>query len=93
MKLIYPTVELWEQTDKVTHVTKCARVCYASESDNPDANLKLVNSLESKGHLSMFRHESRYFIVRKNNNPEVYATLYQILREFKYCPFMCFTIP
>ena len=89
MKLVYPTVELWEQTDKVTHVAKCARVCYASESDNPDANLKLVNSLENKGHLSMFRHESRYFIIRKKDCP-MYREIYEYLREYKHCPYIQF---
>lgn len=92
MNLVYPTVELWEQKNPVSHVAKCARVCYASEPKNSDANIRLVESLENKGHLSMFRHESKYFIVRKTNNPEVYKTLYQILREFKYCPFIKYSV-
>ena len=89
MKLVYPTVEAWEQTDKVDHVAKCARVCYASESDDPDSNLRLVNSLEKKGHLSMFRHESRYFIIRKKDCP-MYREIYQYLREYKHCPYIQF---
>lgn len=92
MKLVYPTVEAWKQTSRVDHVAKCARVCYASESDSEDSNLRLVSSLEKKGHLSMFRHESRYFIIRKENNPEIYKTLYQILRGFKYCPFISYSV-
>ena len=89
MKLVYPTVEAWKQTNRVNHVAKCARVCYASESDNPDANVRLVNSLESKGHLSMFRHESRYFIIRKKDCP-TYREIYQYLREYKHCPYIQF---
>lgn len=92
MKLIYPSVDLWEQKNLINHVAQCARVCYASESKNDDSNVRLVQSLENKGHLSMFRHESRYFIVRKKNNPEVYMTLYKILREFKYCPFISYSV-
>lgn len=89
MKLIYPTVELWEQTDSVTHIAKCARVCYASESDNPDANVRLVNSLKNKGHLSMFRHETRCFIIHRKDNPD-WKGIYNELTKFIYCPFINF---
>lgn len=92
MKLIYPSVDLWEQKDLINHVAKCARVCYASESKNEDSNVRLVNSLKNKGHLSMFRHESRYFIVRKENDSEVYKSVYQTLRGFKYCPFIAYSV-
>lgn len=92
MKLIYPSVELWEQKYLIQHVAHCARICYASESKNENSDVRLIQSLENKGHLSMFRHESRYFIVRKKNNPEVYKTLYQILRGFKYCPFISYIV-
>ena len=92
MKLIYPSVELWEQNYLIQHVAHCARICYASESKDENSDVRLIQSLENKGHLSMFRHESRYFIVRRKNNPEVYKTLYQILREFKYCPFISYSV-
>lgn len=89
MKLIYPTVELWHQNDAINHVAKCARVCYASEVDNPDSNIKLVKSLENKGHLSMFRHETKCFIVPKKDNPN-WQGIYNELRKFVYCPFIQF---
>lgn len=92
MKLIYPSVDLWEQKDLINHVAQCARVCYASESKNDDSNVRLVQSLENRGHLSMFRHESRYFIIRKTNSPEIYKTVYQNLKEFKYCPFIKYRV-
>lgn len=92
MKLIYPSVDLWEQKDLINHVAQCARVCYASEPKNDDSNVRLVQSLENRGHLSMFRHESRYFIIRKKNNPDIYKTVYQNLREFKYCPFITYSV-
>ena len=89
MKLVYPTVEAWKQTSRVDHVAKCARVCYASESDSEDSNLRLVNSLEKKGHLSMFRHETRCFIVPKKDNPD-WKGIYNELTKFIYCPFISF---
>lgn len=89
MKLVYPTVEAWKQTSRVDHVAKCARVCYASESDSEDSNLRLVNSLEKKGHLSMFRHETKCFIVHRKDNPD-WRGIYSELTKFIYCPFIAF---
>ena len=66
MKLIYPYVELWKEQDHTSHVAKCARVCYASESDSKESDARLVRSLKDKGHLSMFRHETRYYIIKKS---------------------------
>lgn len=89
MKLINPSVEIWTEYDHISHVARCARVCYASESDSKESNAKLVKSLENKGHLSMFRHESRYFIIRKKDCP-AYREIYQYLREYKHCPYIQF---
>ena len=33
MKLIEPSYEYWEQRDVVTHIARCARVCYANEKN------------------------------------------------------------
>lgn len=66
MKFIYPLAELWIQGDPTAHVARCARVCYASESNSKESDKKLVISLENKGHLSMFRHETRYYIIKKS---------------------------
>lgn len=89
MKLIYPYVEIWKEHDHISHVAQCARVCYASESDSKESNGRLVRSLENKGHLSMFRHESRYFIIRKEDCPS-YREIYEYLREYKHCPYIQF---
>lgn len=63
MKYVNPNVEYWFQgVDRAAHVARCARVCYASARDVE--NEKLVERLERAGHMSMFRHESRYYIVR-----------------------------
>ena len=87
MKLIKPYVDLWEQNDYISHIAQCARVCYASESDSKESDGRLVKSLENKGHMSMFRHESRYFIIEKKNCP-IYREIYEHLREYKHCPYI-----
>ena len=70
MKLIQPSASLWQPSDDwKEHVTRCARVCYASESGSlsPEA---FCNSLAKKGHLSMFRHATHYFVFEVENvNP------------------------
>ena len=87
MKLIHPYAEIWKEYDHISHVAQCARVCYASESDSKESNVKLVKSLENRGHISMFRHESRYFIIEKKNCP-TYKEIYRYLREYKHCPYI-----
>lgn len=60
MKIIEPNVELWEQTDVVNHVARCARICYRKETGNDN---KLYRSLLNRKHNSMFRHATYYFII------------------------------
>ena len=60
MNIINPSVELWEQTDVVNHVARCARICYRKETGNDD---KLYVSLLNRKHNSMFRHATYYFII------------------------------
>lgn len=62
MKIIEPQVELWLQDDPVTHVAKCARVCYGSK-EGKSTDQQLYDSLLKVKHLSMFRHESVYAVV------------------------------
>lgn len=92
MNLIYPSAELWIQGDPTAHVAKCARVCYASEKEsNESLDKKLVNSLFNKGHKSMFRHESVYYIVSKIATGEKqYTKIYNKLREYIHCPYIEF---
>lgn len=62
MNYVNPLVEYWQQgSDRAAHVARCARVCYAS--DKTTDNEKMVARLEANGHTSMFRHESRYYII------------------------------
>ena len=91
MNLVYPLAELWIQGDPTAHVARCARVCYASESDSKESNERLVKSLENKGHLSMFRHESVYYIISKIATGEKqYTKIYNKLREYLHCPYIQF---
>lgn len=89
MNLIYPVVENWTPRDQVSHVARCARVCYASETDNEMSNVKLYNSLENKRHTSMFRHESRYYWVgKKHVDDKLYKKLYNELQTYRHCPYI-----
>lgn len=67
MKIIEPNVELWEQTDEVAHVARCARICYRKETGNDKA---LYDSLIKRNHLSMFRHTTQYYVVPKRCAPK-----------------------
>ena len=61
MEIVKPSVELWRQDDVKAHVARCARVCYAS--DKTTGNEAMYQRLIDAGHMSMFRHESVYYIV------------------------------
>lgn len=56
MKILEPSVELWQQTDPIAHVARCARVCYGNKGKSTDQ--QLYDSLLKSGHNSMFRHET-----------------------------------
>ena len=61
MEIIKPYAEIWVQKDPVAHVARCARVCYAS--NRTDKNQELYDRLFKSGHFSMFRHQSKYYII------------------------------
>ena len=65
MKLIEPSCEYWEQQDVVTHIARCARVCYANEknTNSYEKDEALVKRLIESGHVSMLRHATFYYIV------------------------------
>ena len=66
MTIIEPKVELLEQQDAVSHVARCARVCYDKETGNNDK--KLYYDLIKKNHWSPFRHFTYYAIAPYNND-------------------------
>ena len=66
MKLIEPKVELWSEIgiSPESHIARCARVCYGHEdkAPNQEADKKLVEGLFKRGHFSMLRHASAYYL-------------------------------
>ncbi len=66
MIILNPKIELLEQGDNiVSHVARCARVCYDKETGNNDE--RLYNDLIKRKHFSVFRHVSYYAIVPADN--------------------------
>lgn len=63
MKIVEPKVESWLQNDTISHIARCARVCYAS--DKTTNNDKMCESLWKNKHRSMFRHAGVYYIIPK----------------------------
>lgn len=61
MKIVDPKVELWQDTEAIAHIARCARVCYAS--DNTKNNEKMCKNLWNKRHRSMFRHAGVYYVI------------------------------
>ena len=90
MNLIYPCVEKWNQSDNaISHVAKCARVCYASESNSKESDSKLISALRHRNHNSMFRHETLYFIIKKKEiDNKYYKDIYNELTKYTYCDYI-----
>lgn len=66
MKIIEPKVELFKEEIPVTHIAKCARICYGNAVSKGETNDRgLCERLLKSGHLSVFRHESVYAIISK----------------------------
>ena len=70
MKLIKPSIEIWEQTDFTLegikkHIERCARVCYKSEDKiTDDSYEKFVQMLIDRGHTAMLEHGTAYLTER-----------------------------
>ena len=82
MKIVEPSVELWQQEDVKSHVVRCARVCYGRESGNDDATYKRL--LNNKHH-SMFRHESAYAAIPFSH---VQNMFHHVMRKYMECPYI-----
>lgn len=78
MKIIEPKVELWMPQNMVQHVARCARVCYGK--DKGDDN-RLYNNLTDNDHLSMYRHETHYYIVPKDT---VTYYIFDIIKTYSF---------
>ena len=91
MTLIEPSCEYWEQRDVVTHIARCARVCYANEknTNSYEKDEALVKRLIESGHVSMLRHGTLYYIIpleifRDRNNISGQYIKYFIDQSIKY---------
>jgi len=63
MKINEPKAYYLEQSnDEVTHIAKCARICYANENHVGNENY-LCNFLLKNRHYSMLRHVGVYYII------------------------------
>jgi thymidylate synthase (FAD) len=82
MKIIEPKVELLKENDSVSHVARCARICYRKESGNDE---RLYESLLKRNHLSVFRHVTYYYIIPINYQPNwvndlfIYINLHRLV--------------
>ena len=63
MQILEPKVESWLQNNTLDHIARCARVCYASDSNKNNA--KMCDGLWKNKHYSMFRHAGAYYIIPK----------------------------
>lgn len=61
MEVVEPKVESWLQYNDISHIARCARVCYASK--NTSINNGFVEGLWKNKHRSMFRHAGVYYII------------------------------
>ena len=83
MKIIAPSVKLWEQTDdKISHVARCARVCYGKEEGNDDI---LYENLKKRKHWSMFRHETWYAAVPVSYHDGI---IFNIIDQYYSSPYI-----
>lgn len=90
MKIIEPQVELWQQTDPIAHVARCARVCYGKK-EGKSSDETLCNNLLKSRHNSMFRHKSIYAIIPKSFN-DLFHTYEKLCNNYSNCPYIDYRI-
>lgn len=83
MKIVRPKVELWIPENNISHVARCARVCYAAKTGRDDK--LLYDDLIKSNHISMLRHDSYYYIMSKFTSACKY-----IVENFTECPYIEF---
>lgn len=71
MRLIKPSVEIWEQPPGMSgiyqQIERCARVCYKSEDKIGEGTAeKMVRMLEEREHTAMLEHGTVYLTIPKN---------------------------
>lgn len=90
MKLIKPSVELWQQINTIDgiwkHAAKCARVCYQSQPINDKESSKdfLLRTIAKNGfkkdkssHMSVLEHSTVYLkVINNTDNSYLYDRYY-----------------
>lgn len=61
----YDVDDIKHRSFNVSHISKCARVCYGKENTPPniERDIKTFQGLVRNKHLSMLRHDSFYFVI------------------------------
>ena len=68
MKLIEPDVELWNPLEPWQEkVARAARLCYGNDKGSKTAE-EMCTMLKRRGHLSMFRHGTLYFVIKRSSH-------------------------
>lgn len=81
MRIVRPSVQMWNNINNESHILRCAQVCYASEKNITDVNSWLESKWKN-GHKSIFRHGTYYFAI-----PVVVCTEY-MRSFFKNSPYV-----
>ena len=81
MRIVRPSVQIWNNINNESHILRCAQVCYASEKNITDVNSWLESKWKN-GHKSIFRHGTYYFAI-----PVVVCTEY-MRSFFKNSPYV-----
>ena len=69
MKIVKPSAKRIVQTNVIDHIAYCARVCYAS--DKTTGNRRMYDNLIKKGHKSMLRQGTVYFVIENTVDNDI----------------------
>ena len=83
IRVVKPFVEYIKQTDSISHIAKCARICYGKESGNDE---RTVSNLYKAKHFSMFRHATVYAIVKYEDY------MYDVIKQYKTSPYIKYAV-
>lgn len=95
MQVIEPKIEIYSQMGitEDQHIARCARICYGKENEILDTNKskEFVEEAIKRGHKSILRHASVYYIVYKDeNNVTEFNSISARLRHYIECPYISY---
>lgn len=80
MRIVAPYVKHIPNKDNIEHITKAARICYASQMSTVDDLTFIENLWKNKGHRSPFRHGTVYLEITSS-----FERLVNIFVNSAYC--------